>query len=85
MAEALADAVRLSEKLMHVPLVCKPVEESSPHCLIANNGSPVAPLERVVAEPTVEKVEGENWLLYSVVIQPAERAVVETRTSSIVA
>ena len=33
--------------------------------------------------PMVINVAGEFWLLYSVVIQPAERAVADIRTSSI--
>jgi hypothetical protein len=33
-------------------------------------------------EPSVEKFDGDFWLLYSVPIHPADRAVLETRISS---
>ena len=38
---------------------------------------------RIISVPTLQKVEGELWLLYSVLIQSALLAIFEIRTSSI--
>lgn len=40
-------------------------------------------VETFSSPPRERKVEGEDWLLYSAVIQSAERAILEKWTSSI--